>query len=524
MNKIFVRKEQIEYLIKTYPGAEKIILEKIEYYTKSFNEDLEFAKRTNYKIYLNEIKDSIYWEYPEKGKDLPKIIEPKDIPEEKREYIKLKKNLFTFFNRETNFLDVVERFHLQNPFYYDSFKNWWMWRKEEFRWERIDETDLMNAIDELTSLPHTDQSIKGKLLEAFKRVGRKRKPLEPEKTWIQFKDTIIDIKTKERFPASSKYFIFNPIPWNIGKTDKTPVIDNLLHSWTFKENYQNDDYVRTLKEIIAYCFLADMPIHRIFCFIGEGLNGKGTFLRLIENFIGDHNKTSTEIEFLTQSNFESSKLFRKLICTVGEIDKGVFKRTKTIKALSGDDLIRAEYKGKDSFDFHNYAKILISTNHLPETKDKAKGFYRRWTIVDFPNEFSEKKNILDEIPKVEYENFCNQAISILNNLIINGEFTNDGTIQDRTKRYEKFSNDVNHYISEFYIKDSESSIEFSEFSQDYNDYLISEGKKKKSKVEIGRLIENAGFEKKIKKINQNNFTTTKMFINGLKSKFGGLSV
>lgn len=491
------------------------------------SQDKVIQELNNLKNYTNgdfeELIEKVFDKISKEKSDLKTSFK-----EEKEDYetveINIKEKLFQFFNKETNFLDVVERFHLDQPFYYDTYKNWWMWKGKEFRWERTDEIDLMIAIDELTNLPHTDQSIKGKLLEAFKRVGRKKKPKEPEKTWIQFKDVIIDIKTGKRFPASPKYFIFNPIPFSLGKSEETPIIDNLLHSWIYKENYQNEDYVRTLKEIIAYCFLADMPIHRIFCFIGEGLNGKGTFLRLIENFVGEHNKTSTEIEFLTQSNFESSKLFRKLICTVGEIDKGVFKRTKTIKGLSGDDLIRAEFKGKDSFDFHNYSKILISTNHLPETTDKTKGFYRRWTIVDFPNEFSEKKNILEEIPKEEYENFCLQAVSILTNLMQNGEFANDGSIQDRTKRYEKFSNDINHYLAEFYIKEEEGFVEFGEFCMDYNDYLFSEGKKKKSKVEIGRLVQNADLVKKVKKIKENNFSTTKVCIFGIKSKFGGLRV
>lgn len=436
----------------------------------------------------------------------------------------LKQKIFNFFGKDTNFIETVERFYEYQPFYYDSFKNWWMWRGEEYRWERIDEIDLLISIDELTNLPHTEQKIKGQLLEAFKRVGRKKKPIEPKKSWIQFKDMIVDIKTGEKFNASAKYFIFNPIPWSLGYSKDTPIIDELLKSWVYKKGFQEENYFKTLKQIIAYCFLADMPIHRIFCLIGEGLNGKGTFLRLIENFIGEHNKTSTEIEFLTQSNFESSKLYRKLICTIGEIDKGVFKRTKTIKALSGDDLIRGEFKGKDSFDFHNYAKILISTNHLPETKDKARGFYRRWTIVNFPNEFKETENILERIPEYEYNNFCLQSIDILKNLLDKGEFENDGTINDREKRYEKHSNDIKNFIMKYYEIDENSSIEFSEFSENYNEYLISEGRQKKSKVEIGRIVDSFGFKRKYKKVDINAFTTTKLYIFGIKQIWEGLVV
>ena len=55
-----------------------------------------------------------------------------------------------------------------------------------------------------------------------------------------------------------------------------------------------------------------MPIHRIFCFIGDGLNGKGTFLRLIENLVGNENKCATEVESLATNRFESAKLYKKM--------------------------------------------------------------------------------------------------------------------------------------------------------------------------------------------------------------------
>ena len=78
----------------------------------------------------------------------------------------------------------------------------------------------MNAIDRNTQSPTTNLSIKAEILESLKRVGRKNKPKEAKKTWIQFKDFIYDLKTEDIFPATADYFITNPIPHSIGSNEE----------------------------------------------------------------------------------------------------------------------------------------------------------------------------------------------------------------------------------------------------------------------------------------------------------------
>ncbi len=424
--------------------------------------------------------------------------------------------LFSEFGQFTNFLASVKKFVEVQPVYYDSHRIWWLWNHIDKMWKIVDEVDLINAIDDHTTNPSTKSNIKVEIIESLKRIGRRNKPLDASPTWIQFKDKIYDLKTDEIFDATPEYFITNPIPWKLGSKVETPIMDRIFEEWVVKEGVQDKSYIKTLYEFMAYCLIPSMPIHRIFCLIGDGLNGKGSFLRLIEKLVGDNNKCATEIETLAQNHFETAKLYKKLVCIIGEIDKGVFRKTKTMKSLSGNDLIRFEFKGKDGFDGHNYAKPLVATNHLPETTDKTKGFYRRWSIVDFPNIFSEKKDILNDIPDEEYENFCNKSIQILKNLLKNGEFTNDGTIQEREDKYEKHSNRINEFIHLYCDKDKDSYIEFNDFCEKYNDFLHSEGFFKKSKIEIGRAIILKGYQKRVKKVD----FTTKMAILGIKIKEG----
>ena len=78
---------------------------------------------------------------------------------------------------------------------------------------------------------------------------------------------------------------------------------------------------------------------------------------------------------------------------MGETNFSELNKTSILKKLTGQDVIGFEYKNKNPFDGFNYAKILIATNNLPTTTDKTIGFYRRWFIIDFPNRFSEEKDI-----------------------------------------------------------------------------------------------------------------------------------
>ncbi len=387
---------------------------------------------------------------------------------------------------DMDYRTLADRLYQTNPFFYNNEKMWWFWNTKEFRWIRVDDVDVMNMVDKsLQWSATTDAKIKSRILEGMKRVGREHTPIECKKTWVQFSDTIVDILTGERFKASPKYFVTNPIPWSIGIEEETPNIDLIFKEWV------GEEYVQTLYEIVAYCTLAHMPINRIFCFIGEGNNGKTTYLKFIEKLLGKSNITASDIDKLTNRVFETSKLYKKLAVTIGEIDNSVFRKTSILKLLSGDDLISAEFKGIDGFDFHNYATPLIATNKLPESKDESNGFYRRWCIIDFPNEFVEKQDVLSRIPEEEFRNLCAKIPAILSNLIQRGHFDKEGNIKERKKRYMERSSNVSNFIKEHCELNSTYIVKFSDFYDKYIEYLRGldeSGNYPDSKNKVGRIL------------------------------------
>lgn len=474
-----------------------------------------FSKREEARKYLTKVFAELKQSFTDSIKvDNKKIKILKESKGESSDYITAFKRNEQGMVIEVDYKTIALTFLKRQPFFYDKHKLWWFWNFEKYKWEIVDDVDVMIGIDRgLNWSATTDSGIKNRILESLKRVGRINTPKEPKRVWIQFFDKIYDIENNELIDASPLYFITNPIPWKMGESEDTPTIDRIFEEWVGKE------YVQTLKEIVAYCLLTYMPIHRIFGLIGVGLNGKGSFLRLIEKFVGKENATATSIERLNKGNFESAKLYKKLVAVIGEIDKEIFKRTSIIKSLSGDDLIPIEFKGKDPFETHNYAKPIIAANTLPETTDKTKGFYRRWTIVDFPNQFSEKKDILSEIPEQEFNNFCKQVPRILKELIAKGEFTNDGTIENREERYKERSSPINRFIKENCEKGNDYKVEFSKLCNEICLFLEENNYPKMSENLIARTLTILGFDSKMfVKKNELGYPTSQRYRMGLKLK------
>lgn len=389
---------------------------------------------------------------------------------------------------------LIEHLIELQPCYYDKARNWWLWDWNLTKWELVDEVDILNALERQANLNTINSKEKGEILEALKQVSRLNKPSSIKKTWIQFKNQIIDIKTGEKKRASPFWFVTNPIPWELESNGfyDTPTIDRIFEEWVGKDNIQ------TLYEILAYCLIPDYPLHRIFCFIGAGMNGKSCFLNLLKKFIGNNNCCSTELDTLLNSRFEVTRLHKKLVCLMGETDFSEMRKTSILKKLSGGDLIGFEYKNKDPFEDINYAKIIIATNNLPTTNDKTIGFYRRWMIIDFPNQFGERKDILSEIPDEEYQSLANKCVLILKDLLDERKFTNEGSIEERIRKYEDKSNPLEKFLREFTVEDYEGHIWKHDFTKKLNQWCKENRYREISEVAIGKKMRELGIKQELK--------------------------
>jgi len=425
-----------------------------------------------------------------KNKEVAKAIAGKEVLDMFQSHGMLegwKKKIANFYGKK----DLARQLLEIQPMYYDEFKMWWIWDKAKLCWRIIDETHILVVVSNLSDANTVISKEKTEIIESLKQISRLKKPIPIKPTWIQFKDTIVDIITGERFNATSEYFVTNPISYSLNENnyEETPIMDRIFEEWVGK------DYVKTLYEIIAYCLLPSYPIHRLFCFVGSGMNGKSKFLELLRKFIGNKNCCSTELDTLITSRFEITRLHKKLVCQMGETNFNEMSKTSILKKLTGGDLIGFEYKNKDPFEENNYCKIIIATNNLPTTTDKTIGFYRRWLIIDFPNQFSEKKDILGDVPEEEFGSLALKCVGILKDLLKNRNFHKEGTIEQRMEKYEAKSNFLEKFVKEFTCEGStEDYITGADFYKKFVGWCRENRHRELSETSVGIGLKKLGIE------------------------------
>lgn len=156
------------------------------------------------------------------------------------------------------------------------------------------------------------------------------------------------------------------------------------------------DAVNTLYRFIGYSYERDYR-HQVFVVLdGRGNNGKSYFINLIKDLIiGEENVSAVGLDRLASDDdrFSSSKLYHKTLNLFSDISSNFLDSTGALKQLTGDDTTNAEFKGKDSFSFTNYAKLLFSANELPTFKDDSHGFKRRPRVITFNQDFNDDETL-----------------------------------------------------------------------------------------------------------------------------------
>jgi len=393
--------------------------------------------------------------------------------------------------------DSGDKIEFNNDVIYDANGNFWM--QNCIKYNLVDDIDLINNFKKKfkSSSIFLKSGTKNSIIEAYKQYGRSKSKsvLELPKECIVFKNYIIYVGNKKitdiinldyinllDMLSENKNIICNnlnfflikqviPYDYNYDYNYSCPTIDQLFCDWVGSE------YKEQLYELIAYCMLPDYPIHRIFWLFGSGRNGKSVFMKIIEKIIGNDNICASDIHTLTDTPFGTSQLYTKLVCYIGETDNHQLEKTSILKRLSGQDLISAQFKGKPLFTFNNIAKIIISTNSLPQTIDRTDGYYSRQIIINFKNKFDESEDILSKIPDSEYVALANICVAKLKSLLLKRKFFNEKTIYEKRIEYEKYSNPLNTFIEDF-VEITENNDEYIfvyDLYQKYSEWLNNNG-------------------------------------------------
>jgi P4 family phage/plasmid primase-like protien len=142
-------------------------------------------------------------------------------------------------------------------------------------------------------------------------------------------------------------------------------------------------------DIPAWLMTPDTSIQKAILLMGDGANGKSTYLRGVLAFIGKHNTAAVSLHKLENDRFSAARLIGRLANICPDLPGTDLASTSVFKAITGGDALMAEYKFKDSFEFVPYARLIFSANHPPKSQDASPAFFRRWLVVPFERTFAD---------------------------------------------------------------------------------------------------------------------------------------
>ena len=247
-----------------------------------------------------------------------------------------------------------------------------------------------------------------------------------------------------------------------------------------------------IQELFGYCLQRNYSINKGFMFIGEGRNGKSTLINVLRAFLGGENIASIGLQTLERNRFASSTLQGKLANIYADLPSSSLYETGLFKMLTGNDPVSIEAKFKDHINFLNYAKMIFSCNQLPLSKDTSDALYRRWILLNFPNNFDEDRadiNLLEKITTPEeLSGILNWAVEGLKRLREQKKFSYKFTIEQIRDQYERLSNSLHAFVKDFYEFDGKTAIPKTKIYAEYQKYCHSRNLPIKSSSCVGREL------------------------------------
>lgn len=205
----------------------------------------------------------------------------------------------------------------------------------------------------------------------------------PRQDIVNLRNGLLSVRTGEIRAHSPEFLSSVQLPVTFDPAAECPAWDQFI------ADVFPGDSEAVAWEVAAWLMTPDTSIQKAVLLTGEGANGKSTYLRALVAFVGRHNTAAVSLHRLEQDKFAVARLVGKLANICPDLPSAHLASTSMFKAITGGDVLHAEYKYLDSFEFVPFAKLVLSANQPPHSDDPTHGFFRRWLVVPFMRTFEE---------------------------------------------------------------------------------------------------------------------------------------
>lgn len=340
-------------------------------------------------------------------------------------------------------------------------------------WEDQFYKSLSRQALEKLILIHTKEQCSASHLKDFSKICRAHNHVSFENFqappgYLNLKNGILNIDTQELIPHSPDFAFKYKLPHEYVKNAYPEKWLNFLF-----ETFQGKmELVDLSAEIFGYTLIGGDPwLHKAFILLGDGRNGKSTYIDVLKYILGSSNVCAIPMQSLGKP-FSVVTADGKLANIVGEttakeVDSDDFKT-----AVSGEELPAAR-KGQDEYYLKFQARMFFACNKMPIFKDTTSGNIEKLCIIPFSRYLKKEERIPEFARRFLYpevSGIINWAIDGYKRLKERGRLPDLPALEETLADYKSESNSVFAWFSEAFIPKSESSSHIY-FVDNYQSYL-----------------------------------------------------
>lgn len=294
---------------------------------------------------------------------------------------------------------------------------------------------------------------------------------------LNVQNGLLDIATRELMPHSPHHLSTVQLAVAYDREATCPTWDRFV-----AEVFPADARVLAF-EIVAHLMRPDTSIQKAVLLLGEGGNGKSTYLTALTAFLGKENAASLSLHRLESDRFAVARLLGKLANIAADLPSEHLAGTDVFKQLTGGDSMTGEFKYRDSFDFVPYARLVFSANHPPRSQDGSPAFFDRWVVLPFGRAF---RGTADEIPRPvldgrlaeprELSGVLNRALEALPAFIARKGFFQSKTTRAAWAEFRQTTDPLAVWLDRATVEQPDAMVPKKDLVEAYNRVAAMEGR------------------------------------------------
>jgi putative DNA primase/helicase len=261
----------------------------------------------------------------------------------------------------------------------------------------------------------------------------------------------------------------------------------------------NDSLTDYVQRLFGYALTGRRGEHVLPILLGNGANGKSTFLGALQQMMGEYAGTAAPGLLITKNGNEHptglADLQGRRLMIVSETGEGGRLNEELVKALTGGDRISARRMRQDFYQFDATHLLVMQTNYKPHVAGTDTGIWRRIRLIPFDAQIPPERrdSSLPEKLKAELSGILVWAVEGWLKYRESG-FETPVVVTTATNEYRTSSDQIGAFIDECCDMAYWLTASSQDLYRAYSQWCFNTGERARSAREFGVRLGERGFQ------------------------------